>query len=78
MSIIDIENLRYDYVRAAEEGNVTVSAIRGIDLSVEPGSFTAVIGRNGSGKSTLAKNLNGLLLPTEGVVRVDGWDTRDD
>ena len=72
MSIIDIENLRYDYVRAAEEGNVTVSAIRGIDLSVEPGSFTAVIGRNGSGKSTLAKNLNGLLLPTEGVVRVDG------
>ena len=78
MSIIDIENLRYDYVRAAEEGNVTVSAIRGIDLSVEPGSFTAVIGRNGSGKSTLAKNLNGLLLPTEGVVRVDGWDTKDD
>ena len=52
VSIIDIENLRYDYVRAAEEGNVTVSAIRGIDLSVEPGSFTAVIGRNGSGKST--------------------------
>jgi energy-coupling factor transport system ATP-binding protein len=49
-----------------------------VSLSVERGSFTAIIGRNGSGKSTLAKNINALFLPTSGSVTVDGMDTRDD
>ena len=44
-------------------------------ISVERGSFTAVIGQNGSGKSTLAKNINALLVPTSGRVMVDGLDT---
>ena len=42
---------------------------------MEKGSFAAVIGQNGSGKSTLAKNINGLLVPSEGKVYVDGMDT---
>lgn len=56
----------------------TIRALDGVSLDIEEGSFTAIIGRNGSGKSTLAKNMNGLLLPTEGSVTVDGWDTRDE
>ena len=60
------------------EESQPVRAISNLNLEIERGSFTAIIGKNGSGKSTLAKNLNGLLLPTEGVIYVDGYDTRDD
>ncbi|MFA6729549.1 MAG: energy-coupling factor transporter ATPase [Eubacteriales bacterium] len=53
-------------------------AIKNIDLGIEKGSFTAIIGHNGSGKSTLAKLLAGLLIPTEGVVTVAGKDTKNE
>jgi len=66
--LIEIENLTFEYTR--EEDAVSVKALDGVSLSIEKGSFTAILGRNGSGKSTLAKNINGLLLPTEGTVRV--------
>ncbi len=75
-SIIRIENLIFEY-KKSDEGDV-VRAINNISLSIEKGSFTAILGKNGSGKSTLAKNLNGLLLPTEGVIYVNGYDTADD
>ena len=75
-NIITIENLIFEYTRGDE--SQPVSAIDNLNLGIERGSFTAIIGKNGSGKSTLAKNLNGLLLPTEGVIYVDGFDTRDD
>ncbi|MDY2959439.1 MAG: energy-coupling factor transporter ATPase [Hornefia sp.] len=75
-NIIRIENLIFDYPR--EEGKDVLRAIKGISLDIEKGSFTAVIGRNGSGKSTLAKLLNGLYVPTEGVIYVENWDTADD
>lgn len=52
--------------------------LRGIDLEIKKGSFTAVLGRNGSGKSTLAKHLNALLLPLGGTVYVGGIDTSDE
>lgn len=75
-NIITIENLTFEYTRGEESD--PVKAIDNISLEIERGSFTAIIGENGSGKSTLAKNLNGLLLPTEGAVYVNGYDTRDD
>lgn len=50
-------------------------ALSGIDLTVKKGEFLAVVGPNGSGKSTLTRHFNALLLPTEGVVTVDGLDT---
>ena len=75
-SIIRIENLIFEY-KKSEDGEA-VRAINDISLSVEKGSFTAILGKNGSGKSTLAKNLNGLLLPTQGVIYVNGYDTADD
>jgi len=75
-NIIKIENLTFEYLR--DEDQMNLKAIDDVSLEIERGSFTAIIGKNGSGKSTLAKNLNGLLLPTEGVVYVGGFDTRDD
>ena len=67
--IIRLENVSFRY---PEE---TSDALRGIDLSIEPGSFTAVLGHNGSGKSTLAKLCNAVLIPTAGRVLVKGMDT---
>lgn len=74
-NIITIKDLTFEYVR--EEGTEPVKAIDDVSLEIAEGSFTAIIGKNGSGKSTLAKNLNGLLTPTEGVIYVGGYDTRD-
>lgn len=50
-------------------------AVDHVNLTVEKGSFVAVLGHNGSGKSTLAKLMNALFLPTEGKVLVCGLDT---
>ena len=72
--MIRIEDLVFEYTR--DEDQEHVSAISGVSLAIEKGSFTAVIGRNGSGKSTLAKNMNALLLPDSGAVYVNGYDTR--
>jgi energy-coupling factor transport system ATP-binding protein len=71
--IISIEDLVFTYKR--EDQSFEKPAVNKVNLDFNPGSFTAIIGRNGSGKSTLAKNINGLLLPTEGAVYVDGMDT---
>ena len=54
------------------------AAVDHVSLSVEKGSFVAVLGHNGSGKSTLAKLMNALYLPTEGRVLVCGLDTAQD
>lgn len=75
-SIIRIENLTFEYRK--DETDEPVRALKNINIDIERGSFTAILGKNGSGKSTLAKNLNGLLLPTEGKVYVNGFDTADD
>ena len=47
-------------------------ALRGVDLTVEPGECMGVIGRNGSGKSTMLQLLGGITAPTEGTVTVRG------
>ena len=70
--IIKIENVSYTY------GEAKAPALQGVTLDVARGSFTAVLGHNGSGKSTLAKCLNGILIPTEGRVLVEGMDTADE
>ncbi|WP_135610586.1 ATP-binding cassette domain-containing protein [Methanococcoides sp. AM1] len=51
--------------------------LNGIDLRIEKGTFTTIIGDNGSGKSTLVRHMNGLLKPSEGTVSVCGMQTSD-
>jgi energy-coupling factor transport system ATP-binding protein len=49
-----------------------VEAVRGVNLTIEPGESVAIVGQNGSGKTTLVKHFNGLLRADEGSVTVDG------
>ena len=75
-TIIKMEDLTFSY--PAEEGGTPLAALSGVSLSIERGSFVAVLGHNGSGKSTLAKHMNAVLLPLGGKVWVDGMDTCDE
>ncbi|MBR5995507.1 MAG: energy-coupling factor transporter ATPase [Eubacteriaceae bacterium] len=72
-TIIKLENVSFSY----ESGDNPVKALDDVSISINEGEFVAIVGKNGSGKSTLAKLLNALLLPSEGVVLVDGMDTSD-
>ena len=74
--MIKCENLVFKYT-SHEEG-IEKYAINGVDLTVKKGEFLVVLGHKGSGKSTLAKHMNALLLPTDGVVYVDGINTKDE
>ena len=73
--IIETKDLRFSY--PAAEG-VTPVVLDGVTLSIEEGTFVAVLGHNGSGKSTLAKHMNAILLPAGGKVYVSGMDTADE
>ena len=73
--MISIKNLsfKYDY----EDENAK-QILKDIDLEIKEGEFLALLGHNGSGKSTLAKLINGLLIPGEGDVLVDGMNTKNE
>ena len=80
MGIIKASKLVFDYIRRDEENHVEEvnRAIDGLDLEIGKGDFVAILGHNGSGKSTFAKQVNGILLPTEGTVWISGMKTDDD
>lgn len=48
-------------------------ALKDVNLKIEKGSFTAIIGQTGSGKSTLIQHINALLLPTSGEIKIDDY-----
>ena len=75
--IINAEHVTFHYT-PEEENAVAPIVLDNVSLTIEPGSFVAVLGHNGSGKSTLAKHMNAILLPTGGTVYVDGIDTKDE
>ena len=75
--IIKIDNASFEY-RSQSGDNRRDSAVNGVSLSIDQGEFIVVLGRNGSGKSTLARLMNALLIPTDGVVYIDGMQTRDE
>ena len=58
--------------------SIGVAVFEDLNLTVEEGSFVAVLGGNGCGKSTLAKHFNSILLPSGGKVYVCGMDTADE
>lgn len=70
MAFIEINGLTKRYQGDAD----CVEALRGVDITVEEGSFLGVMGPSGSGKSTLLAILGGLCHPTAGSVEVDGID----
>ena len=76
MSLIEFQNVSFSY--GTDEGEERVDVIENLNLKIEKGSFTAVLGHNGSGKSTLAKLTNGILFPQQGKVLVDGSETKPD
>ena len=74
--IIRVEHLAYTYPGVDDTPGVAV--FEDLSLTVEQGSFVAVLGGNGCGKSTLAKHFNSILLPCGGKVWVCGMDTADE
>ncbi|MBT31131.1 MAG: macrolide ABC transporter ATP-binding protein [Thalassobius sp.] len=70
MSVIEITNLQKIY----NPKKIPVHALNGINLSIEEGEFTAIVGPSGSGKSTLLNMIGGLDEPTEGKVIINGVD----
>lgn len=75
MNAIELKDVHYAYPGSEESGQ---EAVKGVTLSIEEGSFVALVGHNGSGKSTLARLLNGLFVPTTGDVVVYGVNTKDE
>jgi len=70
MTLVDIK----DATRHYQDGEQTVEALRGLNLSVEKGEFTAIMGPSGSGKTTLLNLIGGLDTPTSGTVQVSGHE----
>ncbi len=68
MKILEAKNLKKYY----GNGDVQVKALDGVNLGIEEGEFTAIVGTSGSGKSTLLHMLGGLDYATEGSVTVAG------
>lgn len=71
-AIIELQNVTFEYPSG---DNRQTKALKNLSLTVEEGEYIALIGPNGSGKSTLARHLNAILLPTGGIVTVDGFVT---
>lgn len=67
---VEFEQVTFSYVAGK-------NAIEGVSLTVEPGEVVALVGQSGAGKSTLMSLLMRFYDPTEGTVRVDGYDLRD-
>lgn len=86
MNIISAKQLEYEYKFFDDNmKEKSFKALKGINIDIEEGNFIAILGHNGSGKSTFAKNVNGLLIPTNGCLFVydknvadekDVWDIR--
>jgi len=69
--IIEIDNLTHVFSDGTK-------GLCNIDITIKRGSFVVIAGSNGSGKTTLLRHLNGLLLPEEGEVRIEGVPVEDD
>lgn len=69
--LIRVKDLTYHY----ESGGP--ATLKGLNLTIAAGEYISIIGPNGCGKTTLIRHFNALLLPSDGAVEVDGFNTRD-
>jgi putative ABC transport system ATP-binding protein len=69
-TVIQISGVTKDY----RQGTIDVHALRGVDLDIHAGEFTAICGPSGSGKTTLLNLIGALDVPSTGTVKVDGKD----
>ncbi|MGB2783051.1 MAG: ATP-binding cassette domain-containing protein, partial [Atribacterota bacterium] len=67
MALLELNKVKKIY----QQGKIGVPALRGIDLTVEPGEFTTIFGPSGSGKTTLLNMIGCLDTPTEGEIRLN-------
>lgn len=77
-TIVSFDKVSYEYKDNTDNIDSGVKVLKDINLDIKKGEFLVVLGHNGSGKSTLAKHINALVLPTEGTVYVNGYNTVDD
>ncbi len=68
MALVVTQNVKKNFIT----GDVTVPALRGVSLEIQPGEFTALTGPSGSGKTTLLNLVGGLDVPTEGQILMNG------
>ena len=78
MELIRFDDVDFSYLSDEEENHEEIEVIKKLNLSLEEGSFVAVLGHNGSGKSTIAKLINGILVPKSGTVTVNGITTENE
>ncbi len=71
--MIKSQNLYFKYTEHLES-----TAVNGLDIQITEGEFVVIIGHNGSGKSTFAKLCNGIMLPSEGTLLIDGFSIQDE
>ena len=70
MSIIQLENV----IKTYQIGEVVTRAVNGVDLTIEPGEFTAIVGPSGSGKTTMLQLMGCLDKPDSGHILLNGED----
>ena len=79
MELIKFDNVSFSYQTTDEKDNpVSIPVLKDFNLSIEQGSFVAILGHNGSGKSTVAKLTNGILFADNGTVTVNGKVAKND
>ena len=79
MELIKFDNVSFSYQTTDEKDNpVSIPVLKDFNLSIEQGSFVAILGHNGSGKSTVAKLTNGILFADSGTVNVNGKVAKND
>ena len=78
MELIRFDDVDFSYLSDEEENHEEIEVIKKLNLSIEEGSFVAVLGHNGSGKSTIEKLINGILVPKSGTVTVNGITTENE
>ncbi len=79
--IVDAKHLVFRYQETMDDDSSPKQeepVLKDVSISIEKGSFVAVLGHNGSGKSTFAKHINAILVPDEGKMYVEGMDTSDE